>query len=74
MDNKIGKVISFLRKWADYAQKNLEDRIGISDKAISKWEWGLGLPGIGCLRKFFILLDMNTDSLLAGGVAHHNSS
>ncbi len=71
--NRIGKAISYLRKRAGYTQKDLADRIGISDKAVSKWERGLGLPDIGCLRKLSILLDTDTDSLLAGDVVHHDS-
>ena len=73
-ENKIGKAISYLRKRAGYTQKDLADRIGISDKAVSKWERGLGLPDIGYLRKLSILLDTDTDSLLAGDVVHHDSS
>ncbi len=70
---KVGKAISYLRKRAGYTQKELADRIGISDKAVSKWERGQGLPEIGYLRKLSILLDTDTDSLLAGDVAHHKS-
>ena len=73
-ENKIGKAISFLRKRAGYTQKDLADRIGISDKTVSKWERGLGLPDIGYLRRLSILLDTDTDSLLAGDVVHHDSS
>ena len=73
-DNKIGKAISYLRKRAGYTQKDLANRIGISDKAVSKWERGLGLPDIGYLRKLSILLDTDTDSLLAGDVVHHDST
>ena len=72
-DNKIGKAISYLRRRAGYTQKDLADRIGISDKAVSKWERGLGLPDVGYLRKLSILLDTDTDSLLAGDVVHHDS-
>lgn len=71
---KVGKAIAFLRKRAGYTQKDLADRIGISDKAVSKWERGAGLPEIGYLRKLSILLDTDTDSLLAGDVVHHDSS
>lgn len=72
MDNKVGKAIAYLRKRAGYTQKDLADRIGISDKAVSKWERGLGLPDISYLRKLSILLDTDTDSLLAGDVVHHD--
>ncbi len=75
MDNrKIGKAIAFLRKRAGYTQKDLADRIGISDKAVSKWERGLSLPDVGYLRKLSILLDTDTDSLLSGDVVHHDSN
>ena len=71
--NKIGKAISYLRKRAGYTQKDLADRIGISDKAVSKWERGQGLPEIGYLRKLSILLDTDTDSLLSGNVIPHDN-
>lgn len=70
---KVGKAIAYLRKRAGYTQKDLADRIGISDKAVSKWERGVGLPEIGYLRKLSILLDTDSDSLLAGDVVHHDS-
>lgn len=71
---KVGNAISYLRKRAGYTQKDLADRIGISDKAVSKWERGLGLPDIAYLRRLSILLDTDTDSLLSGDVIHHASS
>lgn len=72
--SKVGRAIAYLRKRAGYTQRDLADRIGISDKTVSKWERGLGLPEIGYLRKLSILLDTDTDSLLAGDVVHHDSS
>jgi len=70
---KVSKAIAFLRKRAGYTQKELADRLGVSDKAVSKWERGLGLPDISSLRKLSVLLDTDTDSLLAGDVIHHDS-
>ncbi len=70
---RVGKAIAYLRKRAGYTQKDLADRIGISDKAVSKWERGLGLPEIGYLRKLSIILDTDSDSLLAGDGVHHDS-
>ena len=71
---KVGKAIAYLRKRAGYTQKDLADRIGISDKAVSKWERGIGLPEIGYLRKLSILLDTDSDSLLSGDVVHHDAN
>lgn len=68
----VGNAIFYLRKRAGYTQKELADRIGVSDKAVSKWERGLGLPDISLIGKLAILLDTDTDSLLAGDVIHHD--
>lgn len=74
MDAKrVGVAIAFLRKRAGYTQKDLADRIGITDKAVSKWERGLGLPDIVYLGKLAILLDTDVASLLAGDVVQHDS-
>ena len=70
---KVGKAISYLRKKIGYTQKELADRIGVSDKAVSKWERGLGLPDTSIIGKIAILLDTDTDSLLAGDLVHHNN-
>lgn len=69
---KVGKAISYLRKRVGYTQKELADRIGVSDKAVSKWERGLGFPDTAIIGKIAILLDSDTDSLLAGDIVHHN--
>ena len=41
---KIGKFIQLLRKDKNLTQAELANRIGVSDRAISKWENGRGLP------------------------------
>ena len=69
---KVGNAIAYLRKKIGYTQKELADRIGVSDKAVSKWERGLGLPDTAIIGKIAILLDSDTDSLLAGDLIHHN--
>ena len=68
---KIGKAISYLRKRVGYTQKELADRIGISDKAVSIWERGISLPDISILAKLSILLDTDTESILAGSIIPH---
>lgn len=70
---KIGKAISYLRKKVGYTQRELANRLGVSDKAVSKWERGLGLPDTAIIGKIAIILDTDTDSLLAGDIIHHNN-
>ena len=51
MDNeKIGNLISQLRKEKNLTQKNLADKLNVTNKAISKWETGNGLPEISILK------------------------
>ena len=67
---RIGKAIAFLRKEHGFTQKELAERIGVSDKAVSKWERGLGSPDISLLAGLSIALDTDIESLLEGNLAH----
>lgn len=69
---KVGKAIAYLRKQAGYTQKDLAERIGLSDKAVSKWERGLGLPDVSYISKLTAILDTEAELLLAGDVIHHD--
>lgn len=69
---RVGKTIAFFRKRAGLTQKELGNRIGISDKAVSKWERGLGLPDISYLTKLAIILDTDPESILTGDMLHHD--
>lgn len=47
IDNqKFGGFVAALRKEKGYTQKELAEKLFLSDKAISKWERGLSLPDI----------------------------
>ena len=65
-NEKIGKTISILRKKQRYTQRELANKIGVSDKAVSKWERGLGLPDISLFSTLAMALDSDIDSILSG--------
>ena len=67
---KVGRAIAYLRKRAGYTQKELAGLIGISDKAVSKWERGLGLPDVAYISRLAALLDTDVEGILAGNVIH----
>ena len=47
MDNqKFGKFIKELRKKSNMTQKELGEKLNVTDKAVSKWERGLSFPDI----------------------------
>jgi transcriptional regulator with XRE-family HTH domain len=51
MDAKTtGQFISFLRKEKGMTQKQLSEKLNVSDKAISRWETGRGFPDIESLQ------------------------
>ena len=61
-----GKLILRLRKESNMTQKQLADAMNISDKTISKWERGLGLPDVSLLRELSEILGVNVERLLSG--------
>lgn len=67
---KMGKAIAFLRKRYGLTQKDVAEYLGISDKAVSKWERGLGTPDISFLVKLAMIFDTDIESILEGNIAN----
>lgn len=65
LDNT-GKTIAKLRKSAGFTQSSLAEKLGISDKAISKWERGITFPDTSLLNQLCILLDTDIESIMYG--------
>lgn len=64
--SKTGKTIAKLRRSAGFTQASLAEKLGISDKAISKWERGVAFPDTSILNQLCILLDTDMESILYG--------
>lgn len=62
----IGKFIAEERKRKGYTQKQLSEKLGISDKTISKWERGNGFPEVSLLLPLCSELDISVNELLSG--------
>jgi transcriptional regulator with XRE-family HTH domain len=65
---KIGRLIYELRKERDFTQLQLANRIHVSDKAVSKWERGIGCPDISLLPVLCETLGIDMETLLAGEI------
>ena len=63
---KIGKFIAQKRKEKNYTQKELALKLGVTDRAVSKWERGLGCPDISLLEDLSKILDISIVELLNG--------
>lgn len=61
-----GSVIKKLREAGAMTQSQLADRIGVSDKAVSKWETGKGLPDITLVEPLAKALGVSVVELMNG--------
>ena len=63
---KIGAFIAAGRKEKGFTQGALASLLGVTDKAVSRWETGRGLPDITMLPCLSTALDVSASELLAG--------
>ncbi len=63
---KIGLFIAELRKNKGLTQMQLATLVGVSDRAVSKWENGKSLPDYSVLVSLCKVLDINVNELLCG--------
>lgn len=63
---KIGKFIAEMRKEQNLTQIDLAEKLGISNKTISKWECGNGMPDYAVMESLCKILNINVNELLSG--------
>ena len=63
---KTGNFIAQIRKTRGLTQKELADKLSLSDKTISKWETGHGMPDVSVIPELCELLQITANELLAG--------
>ena len=63
---KIGKFIAECRKQKNLTQMQLAEKLGITDKAISKWERGIAMPDTSIMLELCEILGISVNELLSG--------
>jgi len=63
---KVGKFIAELRKEKKLTQAQLGEKVGVTDKTVSKWEQGICAPNISILNELSEILGITTTELLNG--------
>ena len=63
---KIGRFIADCRKKSKLTQVQLAEKLGITDKAISKWERGLSMPDSSIMLELCEILSISVNELLSG--------
>lgn len=75
MDNeKTGRLIRELRTQKGLTQAQLAGLINVSDKAVSKWERGLGCPDVSLLGTLSEVLEVNIERLLEGELGENSEA
>lgn len=59
-----GMMVSSLRKEKGMTQLELADKMGVTDKAVSKWERDLSYPDINSIGKLAEILGVSVDELM----------
>ena len=70
---KIGKFISECRKKKNMTQATLAEKLNITDRAISKWETGKGMPDSSIMLELCNELDISVNELLSGEMIEMNN-
>ena len=70
---KIGKFIAECRKKNNLTQMQLAEKLNITDRAISKWENGKGMPDSSIMLDLCAELKISVNELLSGEVLEMNS-
>ena len=65
-ENKTGTFISTLRKEKELTQAQLAEKLNVTDKAVSRWETGKGMPDSSLLVPLANILGITVNELLTG--------
>lgn len=61
---KLGKFIADQRKGLGLTQADLAEKLHVTDKAISRWERGLGLPDINTIEPLATVLEVSIAEIM----------
>ena len=62
--NSFGSIISSLRREKGLTQSELAEKMGVTDKAVSKWERDLSCPDVSSLPRLAEILEVSIDELM----------
>ena len=63
-NTSMGEIISTLRKEKGMTQKDIADQLGITDKAVSKWERDIAFPDTATIPKLAEILGVSVEELM----------
>ncbi len=63
---KTGRFIAQMRKQQNLTQREPADSLGVSNKTVSKWEYGNGMPELSCMKSICCILKISLNKLFSG--------
>lgn len=63
---KIGKFLKQLRKEQNLTQEQLGEKVGVTNKTVSRWETGEYMPPVECLKLLSDIYQISINEILAG--------
>ncbi len=69
---KTGELLLRLRKEKSMTQKQIAEKMNISDKTISKWERGKGCPDVSLLNELSAIYGVNIEEILSGNLTEND--
>ena len=63
-NTSMGEIISTLRKEKGMTQKDIADKLGLTDKAVSKWERDVAFPDTATIPKLAEILGVSVEELM----------
>ena len=69
----IGRFIAERRKMQKLTQAQLAESLGITDRAVSKWERGKAMPDVSVMPELCRILDITVNDLLCGKVVTNDN-
>ncbi len=66
---KVGSFIAEQRKLRSLTQKQFADMVGVTDKAVSRWETGKSYPDTETLEKISEIFEVSISDILSGEIA-----
>lgn len=70
---KIGGFLKELRKQNNMTQEQLGERIGVTNKTISRWETGNYMPPIECLKLLSDIYQISINEIIAGKILNEEN-
>ncbi len=74
IESKFGSIISSLRKEMNLTQKDLADKLGISDKAVSRWETGKSYPTLEMIYQISKFFNVPFNDLMTARVSDNDEN